>query len=581
MLIVGLVALGVFALWTQQSIVSETARSDSTVRLAAVYQDARFWVSQEESLERQYRLEPGAAILGLHGEAERRLTADLKRVSTIDTGTATRLFVGSQLRENDEYIEATRSMFAAVLAHKPRLVAYYDHVVTDPVFSSLEAAVYGRAAAASRDAFSQSNRLRRRESAAFQADLIALALALLLVGGLSAAVRHGQTQRQAMRVAELERLKALVVTDPLTGLRNHRAFHEDLAVDLQRTGRTGVPVSLVMFDADDLKAVNDTHGHQAGDELLKKLAEAISAMPRATDRAYRIGGDEFAVILHGAGEWEAFEFAHRLRASLTANVEGNPVLATAGISQALQFRRKDRLIREADLALMSAKHADQDVAIYTPEMESFKQSSAEVEDEQHTRTLAKALALAVDAKDSHTRSHCQTVATLCAVIATELGFEDGRLKRMRLAGLLHDVGKIGIPDSILKKPAKLDPAEYEVMKTHSVLGESIILAAEMPVEARWVRHHHERIDGRGYPDGLAGEDIPLEARVIHVADAFEAMTSDRPYRAAPGEEFAIEELQRHSGTQFDADVVDALLRVIGGVSLAASPGPQLAVGASR
>jgi HD-GYP domain-containing protein (c-di-GMP phosphodiesterase class II) len=148
-----------------------------------------------------------------------------------------------------------------------------------------------------------------------------------------------------------------------------------------------------------------------------------------------------------------------------------------------------------------------------------------------------------------------------------LGFKPERLAQIRLAGLLHDVGKIGIPDAILQKPSKLTPAEYEQMKSHSVLGEGIVLAAEMPIEARWVRHHHERIDGGGYPDQLVGCQIPLESRIIHVADAFEAMTSDRPYRDAPGEQFAIAELRRHAGTQFDREVVDALLRVVGDPAL--------------
>jgi HD-GYP domain-containing protein (c-di-GMP phosphodiesterase class II) len=146
------------------------------------------------------------------------------------------------------------------------------------------------------------------------------------------------------------------------------------------------------------------------------------------------------------------------------------------------------------------------------------------------------------------------------MIAVELDFHAERLARMRLAGLLHDVGKIGVPDAILKKPAALTHDEYEQMKSHSVLGEAIMNAADMRVEAHWVRHHHERIDGTGYPDGLAGEDIPLESRIILVADAFEAMTSDRPYRQALGQSYAMAELRRHSGAQFDADVVEPLLR---------------------
>jgi HD-GYP domain-containing protein (c-di-GMP phosphodiesterase class II) len=194
-------------------------------------------------------------------------------------------------------------------------------------------------------------------------------------------------------------------------------------------------------------------------------------------------------------------------------------------------------------------------------LELYEQSAAAAEDEHH-RTLAGALALAVDTKDASTRSHSQTVSTLCAVIETELGFQPDQVRQIRLAGLLHDVGKIGVPDAILQKPAKLNAEEYKQMKTHSVLGHDIVQAADMPIEARWVLHHHERIDGDGYPDGLAGEDIPLESRIIHVADAFEAMTSDRPYRVAPGEQFAVGELRRNADTQFDSDVVAALLRVL-------------------
>jgi HD-GYP domain-containing protein (c-di-GMP phosphodiesterase class II) len=150
---------------------------------------------------------------------------------------------------------------------------------------------------------------------------------------------------------------------------------------------------------------------------------------------------------------------------------------------------------------------------------------------------------------------------------------------MRLAGLLHDVGKIGVPDAILNKPDRLTDEEYAVMKRHSVLGCDIVRAADMPVEARWVRHHHERFDGGGYPDGLAGAEIPLESRIILVADAFEAMTSDRPYRRAPGQEVAISELRRHAGTQFDPAVVDALCRVLDREAAAAAPGPLAALAA--
>jgi putative nucleotidyltransferase with HDIG domain len=270
------------------------------------------------------------------------------------------------------------------------------------------------------------------------------------------------------------------------------------------------------------------------------------------------------------------EFAQRLRA-LTCD-GAVPFTATAGIAEALGLRSRDELVREADLALLGAKRVHQDVAVYGPDLE-LPADGAVSEDEHHTRTLASALARAVDAKDSYTRSHCQTVSQLAATIATELGFTGERLGRMRLAGLLHDVGKIGVPDAILNKPAKLTDDEYAVMKAHSVLGCDIVRAADMPLEAKWVRHHHERFDGRGYPDGLAGDDIPLESRIILVADAFEAMTSDRPYRKAPGPEVAVAELRRHAGTQFDPQVVAALCRVLDRGGVGERSGAPVAVAA--
>lgn len=564
-----LIALTVISLSTQRSIVRQTERSDLNTRIARLYQDARFWVGQEESLERKYRLEPSPAVRGLHDQAVGNVSAYLRRIRILDSSPSTHELIVRVLEANAQYAKATRSMFAAVLARNGPLIRYYDHVVTDPVFTTLERTVYGEASASSARALDTTDALESNESKASLHDIVGLSLVLVLMAVLSVVVYRARRAQGAMRAAELARLTELAITDPLTGLRNHRAFQEDLAQEMQRVARSGVPVSLVILDADELKAVNDTYGHQTGDALLKRLARTIELTPRGTDRAYRIGGDEFAIILHGIGAWAAFEFAQRLRTSLSSENDGRiSVKASAGISQALRLRGKDELIREADLALMNAKRFAQAVVIYTPEMEPFEESSDEAKDEQQTRTLAKALALAVDAKDSYTRSHCQTVATLCAVIAAELGFKDAGLKRIRLAGLLHDVGKIGIPDSILKKPARLSESEFEEMKTHSVLGESIVNAAEMPLEAGWVRHHHERIDGAGYPDGLTDQEIPLEARIIHVADAFEAMTSDRPYRAAPGEQFAIEELRRHAGTQFDRDVVEALLRVLGRASAA-------------
>jgi diguanylate cyclase (GGDEF)-like protein len=561
-LVVVLCFLAAFSVVTERGVAAKSALTDRATRLSATYQDARHWVSEQKSIERQYRIEGSYSVVFAHRQAERRLIADLDHVLELDRSPATRATVARLLRLQADYHSASAALFDAVDDGDQERVVGFDHVAIDPVFGILADIVYRQAAAASAASLAQSAALRRDEVRASHTISIAVGVGLALLALFGAiVVRYGRRLDSA-RAAEVERLAEMAITDPLTGLRNHRAFHEDMARELQVVARTGVPLALVLVDVDDLKSVNDSHGHQAGDERLQALADAIRATGRGADLAYRVGGDEFAVILPDARSWGALEFAQRLRATTQAGTSGSgPFSATVGISEALVLRAKDEVIREADLALIGAKRIHQDVVIYGPDMAPGTDRGVE-EDEHHTRTLASALARAVDAKDSYTRSHCQTVSQLCGLIGAELGLDTGRLTRLRLAGLLHDVGKIGVPDAILNKPARLTDDEYEHMKRHSLLGYDIVQAADMEVEARWVRHHHERFDGGGYPDGLAGEEIPLESRIILVADAFEAMTSDRPYRQAPGQSFAILELGRHSGTQFDPAVVEALTRVL-------------------
>jgi diguanylate cyclase (GGDEF)-like protein/putative nucleotidyltransferase with HDIG domain len=299
--------------------------------------------------------------------------------------------------------------------------------------------------------------------------------------------------------AEVDRLRHAALVDSLTGLRNRLAFHEDLARDLAWAARTGRPLALSMLDLNGLKTVNDTRGHQAGDDQLTALAHTLVTTFRGSDRAYRLGGDEFAVISAGARRWDAVDACQRLQTVLATQDIG----VTAGIAEGAQPEQIDTIIREADLALIAGKRNRQDITLYSPEIEVVTEPSGGARDAEHVNSLSRALALAVDAKDSYTRSHCQTVSQLCALLASELRFAPEHIEQMRLAGLLHDVGKIGIPDAILNKPAALTEAEYDQMKRHSVLGEQIVAAGELPEEARWVRHHHERYDGDGYPDGLA------------------------------------------------------------------------------
>ena len=445
----------------------------------------------------------------------------------------------------------------AVYAHNRRLVERLDRTQAEAAFATVQKIVSSEAAAAQNRATRFEETLGRDSGSAGRAMAVAFALGLGLIAFFVLVITRISTRLTEARAAEFETMAQMASTDPLTGLHNHRAFHEQLAQELRRASRGPTPMSLVMLDLDDLKTVNDNLGHQAGDERLRALASAIRATQRAGDSAFRVGGDEFAIVLTGTRCLGALEVVQRLAVALDGEAPGATV--TAGIAEALTTRDKDELIREADLALIGAKRINQQVAIYTQDMHT-NAAAGSAEAEHHRQTLANALALAVDAKDSYTRSHCQTVAQLSVVIAMELGLERERLVRIRLAALLHDVGKIGVPDSILQKPAALTHDEYEVMKGHSELGAAIIEAAGMPAEAHWVRHHHERLDGTGYPAGLGDGEIPLESGIIHVADAFEAMTSDRPYRPAPGHDYAIEQLRSHSGTQFDAAIVEALIR---------------------
>jgi diguanylate cyclase (GGDEF)-like protein len=575
--VAGLVAvlsfLAMFSLVTQRGVASHSRASDQANQLAGVYADARFWVGQEESLERKYRLEPGADVLSLHGQAEAAVIHDLATVEGLDTSTATRRFLASVRQAHAGYVRASEAMFDAVEAHQTARVIRLDHKLVDPVFGAMQAAVYARSAAASRAALRQSAKLRQEEDTATRAITMSFAIGLLLIatfGGILISLRRrlaGAWRRELASLAEL------ATTDALTGLRNHRVFQEDLVRAVIGLGKGTAQLSLVLLDLDALKIINDTLGHQAGDEYIQAVANAMRATADGCDSLYRIGGDEFALILERESAWEARELIERLRFTLAAVERPISVSVSAGIVEAHEYRHQDALIREADLALRAAKRGQQAVVTYNPAL-AHEESSSIGSGRAHRGTLANALALAVDAKDSYTRSHCQTVSQLCALVATELGLSPDRIVRMRLAGLLHDVGKIGVPDAILNKPGRLDDDEFAQMQRHATLGGDIVAAADLPEEAHWIRHHHERYDGGGYPNGLDGVKIPLESRIILTCDAYEAMTSNRPYREAPGHAFAVAELKKHAGTQFDPQVVAALCNALAARIAEPTPGQR-------
>jgi diguanylate cyclase (GGDEF)-like protein/putative nucleotidyltransferase with HDIG domain len=392
----------------------------------------------------------------------------------------------------------------------------------------------------------------------------ALATLGLLAGGGLHPVRAALRRHPPRGEPEAAPVEHLELRDPDTGLGNHRALHEDLRRRLERRGGRPSGLAVVVLDLDGFSRVNETYGRERGDAVLRAVAECLRAAVRAEDAAYRLGGDEFAVVLHGERSWGGFRFSQRLHQQLATHSELELPSATLGVAEASGLEGGHTVIRHASLALHEAKRADRKVLIYSDALEPTRFESRRETERRHLKTLTTALARACDAKDSYTRSHCETVAETCALMAAELGLDDERAAKLRLAGLLHDIGKIGVADAILQKPARLTEAEFEVMKTHARLGHSIVGGAELGEVADWILHHHERPDGQGYPEGLQGEEVPLESRVILVADAFEAITSDRPYRRGRSEREAFVELERHAGTQFDAVCVDALRRALGG-----------------
>jgi diguanylate cyclase (GGDEF)-like protein len=393
------------------------------------------------------------------------------------------------------------------------------------------------------------------------AELVGLSV-LLGLGLLTSLVVLGRLVGYRRRVErareeELARLATAALTDSLTGLGNHRAFHENLERELQRYARSGSSFSIVMLDVDGLKQINDSLGHQAGDERIRAVAECLRMTIRRVDTGYRTGGDELMVLLPGESAWGAYTFVQRLQREASEHRTG--VAFTCGIAETTGSEDGDELIRNADIALYDAKRSGRRVVVYSESLVPKRPAPPEERaSRQQQRLLATALARAVVAKDSGTRDHCETVSELCARIGLRLGLDDERIARLRLAALLHDVGKIGVPDRILRKPDRLTPDEAATMSSHVRIGHAIVAAAELEDEARWVLHHHEHVDGSGYPVGLCGNEIPLESRIILVADAFEAMTSDRPYRKARPAEDALAELERGAGTQFDPVCVAAL-----------------------
>ena len=384
--------------------------------------------------------------------------------------------------------------------------------------------------------------------------------------GLQALRAFANQAASALEAARREeRLRYLAEHDPLTGLRNRRGLTEAIDAAIAESGARGVAV--VVADVDAFKRVNDELGYEAGDRVLRSVAGAVRDQGALVAR---LGGEEFAIVLPGMDAHAAYDAAEALRAKAAAAVEGVPWRLTLSAGVAVsgpEHPTAEDVLRAATRAVFAAKRLGRDrVVAYRSEALAAVLGSEEGDGGSQRRGHLAAvmlLAEALDLRDAGTAKHSQTVGRYAEKIAEELGWDEARVARMRVAGVLHDIGKLGVADALLHKAGPLSDAEREEIERHSELGARILQHAELPDLAAWVLAHHERMDGTGYPHRLPGERIPPEARILSVADAYEAMTASRPYRQCPLDpDVAREELRRHAGTQFDPAVVDAFLRVL-------------------
>ncbi len=374
------------------------------------------------------------------------------------------------------------------------------------------------------------------------------------------------------------RLEAAARTDVLTGLLNRRGFEETFETELERAKRSGRELSLIVGDLDHFKALNDLCGHGAGDDALEAVAAVMTAARRRIDSAARIGGEEFAVIVPESDEHEAYMLAERLRQAVRSAFADDEPALTISFGVAVYPRHghtAESLFLAADQALYAAKELGRDrTVIHNPQIADVMGVAARARDYGDADGfLATVLALAeaLEARGEGSTSSARVVSRYAELIAREMVLSEEVVDRVRIGGLLHDVGKVGVPETVLNKPDPLDDRDWQEIRRHPLIAARILDSNAVADIRGWVLSHHERPDGLGYPQGLSGDEIPLEARILAVADAYEAMTSERIYRSAlsPGE--ARVELERGAGSQFDPRVVGAFMRVLDRLGVRPTP----------
>ncbi|WP_270567847.1 diguanylate cyclase [Clostridium beijerinckii] len=368
----------------------------------------------------------------------------------------------------------------------------------------------------------------------------------------------------------IKKLEELINIDGLTELYNHRYFCDSLAEKVKNGDRNSKPVSMIFIDIDYFKQYNDTHGHQKGDYVLRKIGEIIRSNVGKEDIAARYGGEEFAIILPDTNEEEAMQMAENLRKKIECThfegEESQPkgkVTVSMGVSVYPNKARNDiELIKSADDALYRAKFFNKNrVEAYTSILDEIKKNI----DEKDIELVAsiKTLISVINAKDRYTYGHVERVVVYSRMIADKLKLSKREKEILIYGAYMHDIGKININKEVLMKKMRLTDEEWELLKQHPANGVEIIKSVESLKDIiPLIISHHERYDGNGYPNKLKGKEIPYLARILTVVDSFDAMTSNRPYNTRKTYEEAAEELEKCSGTQFDPEISAAFIEIV-------------------
>jgi two-component system cell cycle response regulator len=390
----------------------------------------------------------------------------------------------------------------------------------------------------------------------------------------------GRLERSVNAIsAKLIETHNAATTDLLTEVSNRGTILSTLFTEVDRAVRHARPLSVAFVDLDHFKVINDTHGHQVGDVVLRGVAGLFEASLRHSDVVGRYGGEEFMVVLPETGPEEAAQVAEKLRLLVQRHrfeVDGLALSVTISIGIAGgqgKTLRAESLVRDADQAMYSAKslgrnqtyvfaEPNDDARIPSAPISAAGRARAHEVGAMARRAAETALSDLIAPLPHYGGRPSILIATVGVAMAHDLGLPANEVERIRIAALLHDIGKIAVPLQILEKPHALSSAEWDFVKQHPRIGQVILDEAGGLLEAgKIILHHHERFGGHGYPHGLRGRDIPLGSRIVSIADAYDAMIQDRPYKQAVGHEEAVAELNRHAGTQFDPELVEIFTRL--------------------